>query len=42
MQGDELEMEATLKEWCPEEHRDRMRFAVTECAAIDWGGAHSS
>ena len=32
-------MEEALELWCPEEHRARMRFAITECAAIDWSGA---
>ena len=38
-QKDLRDMELALSLWCPEEHRERMRFAVTESAAIDWGGA---
>lgn len=38
-QKDYREAELCLQHWCPEEHRERMRFAVTECAAIDWSGA---
>ena len=39
LQKDVHDMERALQLWCPEEHRERMRFAVTECGAIDWGGA---
>lgn len=38
-QKDLWDMEQALQLWCPQEHRARMRFAVTESAAIDWGGA---
>ncbi|KAK9834894.1 hypothetical protein WJX81_006971 [Elliptochloris bilobata] len=37
-QKDLRDMDVTLDTWCPEEHRTRLRYAVTECAAIDWGG----
>lgn len=40
-QWDVGEMEATMWAWCPKEQRERMRFAVTECSAVDWGGVHS-
>ena len=40
-QWDVGEMEATLWAWCPEEQRERMRFAVNECSAVDWGGVRS-
>ncbi|KAK9834863.1 hypothetical protein WJX81_004523 [Elliptochloris bilobata] len=36
-QKDLHDMERALEVWCPEEHRPRLRFAVTESAAIDWG-----
>ena len=37
-QRDLCDMEEALELWCPEEHRARLRFAITECAAIDWSG----